>query len=138
MRRIVSLTLVMLITICLTGCGSNVLTCKSKEDENTVIKANLKGDSITKIVAESSKVFDSNDDYKDTYESLKESIKEYNESSDKYSYDVKKDDKKKKITRIIITDISKFKQDELEDEFPFELTKKGFIEYAEEAGFTCN
>lgn len=138
MKKIIIFLVVIMIAICMTGCSKNKeIKCTLEEDgEESLVKATLDGDKIIKIVSEYSVSFDSKSEYEEGYKDAQEYISN-EEKNDKYSYGVKKNDKENKLTMIITYNINKYTQEELEDEFPFELTKKGFIESAEDSGYTC-
>lgn len=129
------MSLVALMLVCLTGCGSSSLKCTmSDEDNKSTVKATLNGDKITKVVMEQTETLDSEEEAKTTA-ALYSGISSLG-SEDGYTISVKA--KGKDVIMTATIDITKMSSEEIEDEFDSEeLTKDAFVKAMEEEGFTC-
>lgn len=129
------MSLVALMLVCLTGCGSSSLKCTGTVDDiEASAKATLKGDKVTKVVMESTEITDSEEEAKQ-YAALYNGFGSLGAES---GYTVSAKASGKKVTMTATIDITKMSSEEIEDEFgSAELTKDAFVKAMEEEGLTC-
>ena len=138
MKKFMSFMVVLLVTICMTGCSSKGETLKcTMEEDNTksIITATIKDDKVTKISMESSETYESDDELSMAY-SFGQMAVSMVDSIDGMTASAKKDGKTLKITMDM--DLTKMSAADIKDNLGVEsYTKDEFQKYAEEEGYTC-
>ena len=138
MKKLFGFLMVAVITVCLTGCGSNSskLICTGEMDgDKATAKVTLKDDKVTKVIIENitklpaagdaaflASLIDAKIDATEEVEGLKMSAKANGT----------------KVTAIATMDIVKMSAEDIEDLFgTTDLTKDAFVKYIEDKGLTC-
>lgn len=141
MKKILgALSMITLVLVCLTGCGSiSTLECNGEIDgqkENYV--ATLKGDNVTEVEVNSEYIAESEEVAKTSAEYLEKYLANiYGDSSETGISITSKAEGKKVISNIKL-DVKKLSKSTLDEQFGNnKLTKKSFKEFAEDSGLTC-
>lgn len=129
------MSLVALMLVCLTGCGSTSLKCTGTVDGlKSSAKATLKGDKVTKVVMEATETAE-------TEEAAKQVVALYSgvgSLGSESGYTMSAKAKGKDVTITVTMDITKMSSEDVEEQLgSAELTKDAFVKAMEEEGLTC-
>lgn len=141
MKKILgTLSVITLMLVCLTGCGSiSTLECNGEIDGQKVnYVATLKGDNVTEVEVNSEYIAESEEVAKTSAEYLEKYLANiYGDSSETGISITSKAEGKKVISNIKL-DVKKLSKSTLDEQFGNnKLTKKSFKEFAEDSGLTC-